>query len=85
MDWRKAGGLQVLWCTVSGRNVVPIRYPPYDEKAINYIRNMLKNRWGKPTLISQHMSILPRALPNLGWMKSFSLFVAGAAVGYHFH
>ena len=31
------------------------------------------------------MSILPRALPNLAWMKSFSLFVAGAAVGYHFH
>ena len=22
----------------------PIRYPPYDEKAINYIRNLLKNR-----------------------------------------
>merc|ERR1719397_2031701 len=44
------------------------RYPPYDQKAINGIRNMLKNR----------------ALPNTSMLWQFSLVALGASLGYAF-
>jgi len=49
-----------------GEKLGEFRYPPYDTKAINSIRNMLKNR----------------ALPNLGWVKSLAIFLVGASLGY---
>merc|ERR1719483_71037 len=41
------------------------RYPPYDEKAIKTIRNILKNR----------------AFPNLGFLKYVVLLIIGAGIG----
>jgi len=52
-----------------GEKLSGFRYPPYDEKAIGMIRNMLKNR----------------ALPGLGWVRSLSLVAVGAAMGYCFN
>jgi len=46
-----------------------MRYPPYDEKMINMIRTLTKNR----------------ALPSFGWLKTGAVFVLGAAVGYAAH
>jgi len=51
-----------------GETLGKFRYPPYDQKAINGIRNMLKNR----------------ALPSTSMLWQFSLVALGASLGYAF-
>jgi len=51
-----------------GEKLGEFRYPPYDIKAIGFIRNLLKNR----------------ALPSLAWVKSLVVFILGIALGYGF-
>jgi len=52
-----------------GEKIGEIRYPPYDDKMINFIRNLTKNR----------------ALPGLGWLKTGAVFFLGIAVGSAVH
>jgi len=52
-----------------GEKMGEIRYPPYDDKMLNMIRTMTKNR----------------ALPDLGWLKTGAVFALGAAVGFAAH
>jgi len=51
-----------------GETLGKFRYPPYDQKAINGIRNLLKNR----------------ALPSTSMLWQLSLVALGATLGYTF-
>merc|ERR1712128_107321 len=48
-----------------GEKLGHFRYPPYDEKAIHPIRNMLKNR----------------AFPSIGWMAYLLVLLVGVGLG----
>ena len=64
-----------------GEKLGHFRYPPYDEKAIHTIRNIIKNRYLYYVFDFVINLSFFRAFPSIGWMAYMIVLLVGAGLG----